>query len=115
MTIGATEGKEPDYIADEDLRTPDQLRGDMKAIHQAKLSLNEKATVEGVLIQMGVIKQQMEMQAEQMKRLIGMYKTLNDEFIQYRAQRIVELQSWVARGGGTTPEDYDGVESKSSN
>lgn len=105
--IGATEGKEPDHIQDEDLRTPDQLRGDMKAIHRAKLSLNEKATVEGVLTQLSIVKQQLEMTHEQMQRLIGMYATLQGEFTQFKQQRIRELNVRV-NGGPTTPEDIDG-------
>jgi hypothetical protein len=110
MTIGATEGKEPDYISDEDIQmlSLDDMRGAYKDMHKAKLSLNEKATVEGLIKVVEVLKQQIEMQAEQMNRLIGMYATMSGEFEQYRAQRVVELQSWIARGGGTTPEDYDG-------
>ena len=45
MTIGATSGKEPDHVADEDLRTPEQLRGDMKRIAAAALTNSEKASV----------------------------------------------------------------------
>ena len=104
MNIGATEGKEPDHIADEDLRTPDQLRGDMKAIHAAKLSLNEKATVEGVMTEIQALKQQLKMTHGQMNTLIGIYQTLQNEFTEYKQQRVTELQSWVA-GGSTTPED----------
>ena len=107
MSIGATTGKEPDFIEDGDLRTPEQLRGDMKDIHKAKLSLNQQATVEGCLVEVAAVKQQLEMTHEQMRRLIGMYQTLQDEFDQFKAQRVIELQSWVA-GGGTTPEDRDG-------
>lgn len=107
MTIGSTSGKEPDHIADGDLKTLDELRGAMKDMHKAKLSLNEKATVEGVLTQIDVLRQQMEMQAEQMNRLIGMYSTMRDEFDQYKRQRVIELQSWLANGGSTTPEDME--------
>lgn len=102
--IGATSGKEPDHIEDGDLRTPDQLRGDMKAIHNAKLSLNEKATVEGVMTEISVVKQQLEMTHEQLRRLIGMYQTLQAEFDQYKQQRVKELNVKV-NGGSTTPED----------
>jgi hypothetical protein len=103
--IGATEGKEPDYIQDEDLRTPDQLRGDMKAIHAAKLSLNQRATVEGVLVEISVVKQQLEMTHEQLRRLIGMYQTLQQEFDQYKQQRIRELQMKVNCGPTCTEDD----------
>ena len=102
--IGATSGKEPDHIVDEDLRTPDQLRGDMKAINSAKMSLNEKASVEGVMTEISVVKQKLEMTHEQLRRLIGMYQTLQNEFDQYKQQRIVELNMKV-NNGSTSPED----------
>lgn len=102
--IGATEGKEPDHYQDEDLRSPDQLRGDMRDIHKARMSLNEKATVEGVMTEISVVKQQLEMTHEQMRRLIGMYQTLQAEFDQYKQQRVVELNMKV-NGGSTTPGD----------
>ena len=108
MTIGATTGKEPDHVEDGDLKTLDELRGAMKDLHKAKLSLNEKATVEGVMTELSVMKQRFEMQGEQMNRLIGMYSTLRGEFAQFQRQRVIELQSWLAKGGSTTPGDADG-------
>jgi hypothetical protein len=108
MGIGATTGKEPDHIEDGDLKTLDELRGAMKDLHKAKLSLNEKATVEGCMVELDVMKQRFEMQGEQINRLIGMYSTLRGEFDQYQKQRVIELQSWLATGGSTTPEDADG-------
>jgi len=102
--IGATTGKEPDFVQDEDLRTPDQLRGDMKRIASAKLSMAEMATVEGVKTEIVVLKQQMETTHEQMRRLIGMYQTLRGEFDVFQEQRIKELNVRV-NGGSTTPED----------
>lgn len=104
MSIGATSGKEPDHIDDGDLRTPEQLRGDMKAINKARLSLREKGTVDGVLTSLEVVKQQLEMTHEQMRRLIGMYTTLSDEFKQFREQRVRELNLRV-NGGPTAPDD----------
>lgn len=89
---------------DEDLRTPDQLRGDMREINKAKMSLGEKATVEGVRTEMSILKQQMEMTHEQMRRLIGMYQTLQAEFTQFKEQRIKELNVKVNHGS-TTVED----------
>ncbi len=108
MTIGTTVGKEPDHVQDEDLKTLDELRGVMKDIDKAKLSMGEKATVQGVATEIEVLKQQLEMTHEQMRRLIGMYSNLTNEFQQFKTQRVTELQSWVA-GGSTTPEDCDGV------
>lgn len=107
MTIGATAGKEPDYVEDGDLKSPDELRGAFKDLHKAKLSLNEKATVQGVMTELDVVRQQLEMTHEQLRRLIGMYQTLSAEFEQYRAQRIKELNVRV-NGGSTTPEDING-------
>jgi hypothetical protein len=108
MTIGSTSGKEPDHIADEDLKTLDEMRGAMKDLDKARLSLNEKATVQGVMVELDVMKQRFEMQGEQINRLIGMYATLRGEFDQFQRQRVIELQSWLAKGGSTTPEDIDG-------
>ena len=93
---------------DEDWRSPEELRGDMRLIANAKKSMGELSTIEGVMHKMSKIEQQIAMQAEQMNRLIGMYSTLQGEFNQYKQQRIVELQSWLAKGGSTTPEDNDG-------
>ena len=109
MSIGATTGDKPDYVDDGDLKTLDELRGALKDLHGAKMSLNEKATVQGLTQTVDVLRQQMEMTHEQMRRLIGMYSTLRDEFDQFKSQRVVELQSWVA-GGSTTPEDCNGTD-----
>ncbi len=114
MTIGATTGKEPDHIQDEDLRSLDELRGAMREIKDAKLSLREKATVEGVATEIEVLKQQLEMTHEQMRRLIGMYSTLRGEFDTFQRQRHIELNSWVS-GGSTTPEDVDGPNDRPGN
>lgn len=102
--IGATTGKEPDYIDDGDLKSLDEMRGAMKDLQKAKLSLNERATVEGVQTEISVLKQQLEMTHEQLRRLIGMYTTLRGEFDQFQAQRIKELTMRV-NGGSTTPGD----------
>jgi hypothetical protein len=106
MSIGSTSGKEPDHVEDGDLRTPDQLRGDMRAINAAKLSLVEKATVQGVATEIQVLKQQLEMTHEQMRNLISIYATLKDQFDQFQRQRIQELNVRV-NGGSTTPEDME--------
>jgi len=104
MSIGATAGKEPDYIEDGDLKSLDEMRGAMKDLHKAKLSLVEKATVEGVMSEIVVVKQQLEMTHEQLRRLIGMYQTLQNEFNQYKQQRILQLHMKVNHGS-TSPED----------
>jgi len=106
MTIGATVGKEPDYTEDEDVKTLDELRGVMKDIDKAKLSMGDKATVQGCATEIEVMKQQNEMTHEQMRRLIGMYQTLANEFKEFKSQRVKEL-NFKVNGGSTTPEDYD--------
>jgi hypothetical protein len=108
MTIGATEGKEPDHISDEDISmlSLDDMRGAYKDMHKAKLSLNEKATVEGVMTEISILKQQLEMTHEQMRSLIGIYGNLAAEFEQYKRQRIAELQMKV-NGGSTSPDEED--------
>jgi len=106
MTIGATTGKEPDHVDDGDLKTLDELRGEMKTLSAAKLTMGEKATVQGVLTEVQVLKQQMEMTHEQMRRLIGMYSTLRDEFGKLQEQRVKELNVRI-NGGSTTAEDID--------
>ena len=103
--IGATTGKEPDHIEDGDLKSMDELRGAMKDISKAEMTLRQKATVEGVMAEIKVLKQQLEMTHEQMRRLIGMYQTLQNEFTQFRGQWYKELTVRV-NGGSTTPEDY---------
>jgi hypothetical protein len=104
MTIGATVGKEPDFVEDGDLKSVEELRGAFKDLQKAELSVREKASVEGVMSEIVVLKQQLEMTHEQMRRVIGMYQTLQGEFTLFKSQRDIELRSWVA-GGSTTPED----------
>lgn len=106
MSIGSTSGKEPDHIEDGDLRTPEQLRGDMKAIVKAKMSLAEKATVEGVMAEIVVLKQQLEMTHEQMRSLVHLYGTIRAEFDQFQRQRLRELTVRI-NAGSTTPEDME--------
>ena len=100
----ATTGNEPDFVDDGDLKTVEQLRGAYKDMHKAKLSLNERATVQGIRSEIDVVKQQLEMTHEQLRRLIGMYQTLQLEFTQYKEQRIKELNVKINHGS-TTPED----------
>jgi hypothetical protein len=104
-SIGATTGDKPDYVQDEDLKSADELRAGMEKLETARLSLNEKATVNGVRADQQILRQQLEMTHEQLRRVIGMYQTLRLEFDQFQAQRVIELQSWLATGGSTTPED----------
>ena len=102
--VGATTGKEPDYIADEDLRTADELRGDMKAISKAKMSLAEKATVQGAMKRMAVLESLVSDMTEQHNRVIGLISTMRLEFDQFKQQRAIELNMKVNHGS-TTPGD----------
>jgi hypothetical protein len=105
--IGTTTGDKPDFVQDEDLRSLEELRGFAERLDNARLSLNEKGTIQGVLANQDILKQQLEMTHEQLRHLIGLYGTLRNEFDQFQTQRVIELQSWLANGGSTTPEDYE--------
>lgn len=92
---------------EEDRRTMAELRGAMRDIASAQKSLGKTATVKGLATEVEVIKQQLEMTHEQMRRVIGLYGTLQEQFRQFQAQRVIELQSWIGKNGGsTTPEDH---------
>ena len=112
-SFGSTTTKDPDEVlTDDDIQmlSLDEMRGMYKDMHKAKLSLNQKATVEGCLVEIQVLKQQLEMTHEQLRRLIGMYSTLQQDFTQFKQQRVKELNVRV-NGGSTTPEDMDGSQS----
>lgn len=110
MSIGSTTDKgdpKDNVISDEDIQmlSLDDMRGAYQDMHKAKMSLNEKATVEGVLTELEVVKQQLEMTHEQLRRLIGMYSTLADEFKMYKQQRVIELNMKVNNGSTTRDEE----------
>lgn len=78
----------------------------MQDISKAKLSMGEIATVRGIAEEMKVLKSMVDDMTAQHNRVIGMIGTLRNEFTQYQQQRAIELQSWIAKNGGsTTPED----------
>jgi signal transduction protein with GAF and PtsI domain len=86
--------------------TTEDAGGSMRDVHKAKLTMGEIATVQGVATQMKVLKAMVDDMTEQHNRVIGMIGTLRAEFQQYQQQRAIELQSWIAKNGGsTTPED----------
>lgn len=91
--------------------TENELRGAMQDIANARHSVGEVATIKGLQAEMKVLRQLLDDCLEQNNKLVSLYGTLRGEFEQYRAQRAVELQSWLARGGSTTPEDVDGSQS----
>lgn len=105
--VGATTGKEPDHIDDEDLLSLDEMRGTMKDIKAAALTNSEKATVRGVMNEMQAIKKMMAEQDEQNNRLVNLYSTMRGEFDAFKANYAASLNLKVA-GGSTTPEDSEG-------
>lgn len=105
--IGATTGKEPDHIDDDDLLSLDEMRGAMKEISAAALTNSEKATVRGVMNEMQVIKAMMAQQDEQNNRLVNLYSTLRNEFDTFKANHAASLNLRI-NGGSTTPEDING-------
>lgn len=112
-TFGSTtenEGVPIDRGPPEEMRmTENELRGAMKDVAKAKMTMGEQATVKGLMAEMKVLRSLVDDVCEQNNRLIGLYQTLQGEFEQYRKQRAIELQSWLANGGSTTPEDLDGT------
>ena len=93
---------------EEDWKTPAELRGTMQDIAAAKSSMGQLATFKGIEERMKVLESMVDDMAEQYNRMVGMLMTLQGQFDQYQKQRAVELQSWLANGGSTTPEDMSG-------
>jgi hypothetical protein len=85
--------------------TEAELRGDMRLIADAKKSMGELATIEGVTAEMKMLRSMMDDLCEQNERLIGMYQTLKGELDSFKQQWNIERQSWLRNGGSTTPED----------
>jgi hypothetical protein len=104
MNVGATTGKEPDHVADEDLLSVDQMRGAMKEISAAALTNIEKATVAGCIAEVAALKAMMLEYAEQNNRLVNLYSTMKAEFEQFKALHAASMSVGIA-GGSTTKED----------
>jgi hypothetical protein len=85
--------------------TEAELRGDMRVIADARKSMGEIATIQGIHEENVVLRSMMDDLSEQNERLIGMYQTLKGELDLFRQQWNIERQSWLANGGSTTPED----------
>jgi hypothetical protein len=116
-TFGSTtedlDGVPKDYDRgppEEDRKTEAELRGAMQDINKAKLSMGEIATVQGIAAEMKVLRSLVDDISEQNNKLVALYSTMRGEFDQYKQQRVIELQSWLANGGSTTPEDIDGAD-----
>ena len=117
-TFGSTtedqDGVPKDYDRgppEEDRKTEAELRGQMKDIAKAKATMGELATFESMRAEMEVLKSLVDDMTTQHNHLITLYSTMRGEFDEYKRQRVVELQSWLANGGSTTPEDVDGPNS----
>ena len=91
--------------ASEDRKTEAELRGQMQNIADARHSVGEVATIKSLMTEMKLLRAMVDDAMEQNNRLIGLYSTMRAEFDQYKQQRAIELQSWLATGGSTTPED----------
>lgn len=91
--------------ASEDRKTEAELRGQMQNIAKAKMTMGEIATVKGLQEEMKIMRDLMKDVLDQNNKLVGLYSTIRAEFDQYKQQRAIELQSWLANGGSTTPED----------
>ena len=89
---------------EEDRKTEAELRGEMQDIARARSTMGELATIKGIREEMTIIRDLVEDMTEQHNKIVGLYSTMRSEFDQYKQQRAIELQSWVA-GGSTTPED----------
>ena len=87
--------------------TEAELRGDMRAIADARHSMGEVATIQGIHEENVVLKSMLDDLTQQHEHLINLYQTLRGELDQFRQQWNIERQSWIAkRGGSTTPEDH---------
>ncbi len=90
---------------EEDRKTEAELRGMMQDISKAKSTMGELATIKGIKEEMIILRQLVQDMTEQHNRIIGLYSTLRGEFDQFKQQRAIELNSWLAKGQSTTPED----------
>ena len=109
MSIGSTtediDGVPKDRGPPEEMRmTEAELRGTMRDIANAKETIGRAATINGLYEEVKVLKSMVDDMTEQHNRLIGLYSNIREEFNQFKKQRAIELNSWVA-GGSTTPED----------
>ena len=67
---------------------------------EKKMSQRDKLTLEGVMVEVQELREQVAQNQEQMRHLIGLYQTLQGQFEQFNQQRIRELQ--VKVNGGPT-------------
>lgn len=101
-TFGSTVDRGPES---EDRKTEAELRGEMKDIAKAKMTMGEQATLHGLREEVTILKDLVTDMTEQHNKIVSLYSTMRAEFDQFKQQRAIELQSWLANGGSTTPED----------
>jgi hypothetical protein len=87
------------------------LRGDMRAVSEAKKSMGDMLTVKGLSEQILVLQEMVDKMSEQHNRMVGLVSTTRNELEQFKQQWNIERHSWLANGGSTTPEDVDGTQS----
>lgn len=90
---------------EENRMTEAELRNSMRTIASAKATMGELATIEGLKAEMVVLREMVDTMTEQHNKMIGLVQTMQSQFTQFQQQRAIELQSWLATGGSTTPED----------
>lgn len=121
-TFGSTtedlDGVPKDYDrgpASEDRKTENELRGQMQDIAKAKATIGEKATIQGLIEEVAVMREMFDDMNAQYNAVIGAVGTLRGELEQFKQQWNIERQSWLANGGSTTPEDLNGDNARPRN
>ena len=74
--------------------------------------VQKKATIDGVLLELEIVKQKLENAHEQMRRVIGMHQTLQAEFQQFRTLWATQLNGFV--NGGPTQRLDSGTDDQPS-
>ena len=90
---------------EENRMTEAELHNSMRTIASAKATMGELSTLEGLKTEMVVLRDMVDTMTEQHNKMIGLVQTMQNQFDQFQKQRAIELQSWLADGGSTTPED----------
>ena len=93
-TFGSTETEDyPDDLS------PEELSGGM--------TRGQKTTVEGVLLEMDILKQKFEHMSENLNKVIGLVMTLQGQYEALNAARARELNLRVAHGPTEFPDADD--------
>jgi ClpP class serine protease len=92
---------------EENRMTEAELRGTMRSIADAKLTMGEQATVKGLVEQVLVLQEMVDSMTEQHNRMVGLVQTTRNELAEFKQQWNIERVSWLAGGGSTTREDVE--------